>query len=137
MTTDMIDLARRAVACPRWRWREGMLTQRGARVLVSEDDGRYVLAARRSWKQPALMEEGETPDLTDAATLGCLLALVTEAYYDPKRLWNGYVEVHRDQHAVFYLEQAVHDEDGALVWNCVCSGETKAEVLVRALEIAT
>jgi len=62
---------------------------------------------------------------------------VTEAYYDPKRLWNGYVEVHRDQHAVFYLEQAVHDEDGALVWNCVCSGETKAEVLVRALEIAT
>ena len=115
-------LGRRSVACKGFRWLPGMKALGSFRVVESV---------------VPMMFPVDTPDLSDPATLGCLLALVTEAYYDPKRLWNGYVEVHRDQHAVFYLEQAVHDEEGALVWNCVCSGETEAEVIVRALEIAT
>lgn len=126
MTEDMIDLARRAVACKAWRWVPGM------RWWTDDDRGRLDDFQPEYMGRPT----NALPDLTDAATLGALFALVTEAYYDPKRLWDGYVEVHRDQHSVFYLEQAVHDEDGYLVWNCVCSGETKAEVLVRALEIA-
>ena len=119
---ELHALGRRAVACKGFRWLPGMKALGSFRVVESV---------------VPMMFPVDTPDLSDAATLGCLLALVTEAYYDQKRLWNGYVEVHRDQHAVFYLEQAVHDEEGALVWNCVCSGETKADVLVRALEIAT
>lgn len=119
---ELYALGRRAVACKGFRWLPGMKALGSFRVVESV---------------VPMMFPVDTPDLSDPATLGCLLALVTEAYYDPKRLWNGYVEVHRDQHAVFYLEQAVHDEEGALVWNCVCSGETEAEVIVRALEIAT
>ena len=119
---ELYALGRRAVACKGFRWLPGMKALGSFRVVESV---------------VPMMVPVDTPDLSDPATLGCLLALVTEAYYDPKRLWNGYVEVHRDQHAVFYLEQAVHDEEGALVWNCVCSGETEAEVIVRALEIAT
>ena len=119
---ELYALGRRAVACKGFRWLPGMKALGSFRVVESV---------------VPMMFPVDTPDLTDAATLGALFALVTEAYYDPKRLWNGYVEVHRDQHAVFYLEQAVHDEEGALVWNCVCSGETEAEVIVRALEIAT
>lgn len=119
---ELYALGRRAVACKGFRWLPGMKALGSFRVVESV---------------VPMMFPVDTPDLSDPATLGCLLALVREAYYDPKRLWNGYVEVHRDQHAVFYLEQAVHDEEGALVWNCVCSGETEAEVIVRALEIAT
>ena len=119
---ELYALGRRAVACKGWRWLGGMKALNSFRVVESV---------------VPMMFPVDTPDLSDPATLGALSALVTEAYYDPKRLWNGYVEVHRDQHAVFYLEQAVHDEEGALVWNCVCSGETEAEVIVRALEIAT
>ena len=129
MTDEQIALARCAVACKSWRWLPGML---------HGTQGESGLKWTSRYSDLGLdVDADRLPDLTDAATLGCLFALVTEAYYDPKRLWDGYVEIHRDQHAVFYLEQAVHDEDGYLVWNCVCSGETKAEVLVHALEIAT
>jgi hypothetical protein len=66
MTDDMLDLARRAVACKGWRWMPGMLTTEGMRVVVRcfNDDN-----------EP----DDDIPDLTDPATLGCLLALVREA----------------------------------------------------------
>jgi hypothetical protein len=48
------DLGRRAVACKHWRWMDGMVTF----GFVGED----------------------VPDLSDPATLGCLLALVREAW---------------------------------------------------------
>ena len=60
----MSELARRAVACKGWRWVPGMLTQHGSRYVA---EGR---CPRRS----------VLPDLTDPATLGCLLALVREAW---------------------------------------------------------
>jgi hypothetical protein len=65
MTT--IDLARRAIACPGWRWMPGMLAlDTGLRLDEMTDD----------W-------EAELPDFSDPATLGCLLALVREAWDDP------------------------------------------------------
>ena len=54
MTDDMMELARRAVACEGWRWMPGIL--------------------RLSSVSPAM------PDLTDPATLGCVLALVAERH---------------------------------------------------------
>lgn len=68
--TDVKDLARRAVACKGWRWAPGMLTLSGARILLVEDDGAYVL-------------DGELPDFADDATLGCVLAMVRKAWGEP------------------------------------------------------
>jgi hypothetical protein len=66
MTEEQIALARRAVACRGFRWLPGMLTTEGMRVVVRcfGDDN-----------EP----DDDIPDLTDPATLGCLLALVREA----------------------------------------------------------
>ena len=103
-------LAKRAVACPGWRWMPGMLTEHGNRYVA---EGRY---PRRS----------VLPDLSDPATLGCLLALVREAWGDPyvyamrlnvrRQIW--VVHVPSDRHNI-------HGE-----------GATEAEALVAALEAA-
>jgi hypothetical protein len=60
---EEIELARRAVASPHWRWMPGMLTDVGERVT-----------------DPAVCYLGTLPDLTDPATLGCVLALVRDAW---------------------------------------------------------
>jgi len=67
MTEEQIALARRAVACRGWRWMPGMADHWGQRLREGH------------WVDPA----AALPDLTDPATLGCLLALVREAWGDP------------------------------------------------------
>lgn len=77
MTEEHIALARRAVACQGWRWMPGMRwVNDPAKPLTSEgDEGRH--------------EYGYTPpkygipDLSDPATLGCILALVRKAHGAP------------------------------------------------------
>jgi hypothetical protein len=61
-----IELAKRAVACKRWRWMPGMLTINGTRIQ----------------RTPNVEITAAWPDLDDPATLGCLLALVREAWGD-------------------------------------------------------
>lgn len=80
MTEEQIALAKRAVACRGFRWMAGMLTSHGARYLGFDlwvDRGQRVAV----FADP---DEGEVPDLTDPATLGCLLALVREAWGDER-----------------------------------------------------
>ena len=111
------DLGRRAVACAHWRWMPGMLAYvritlddkpYERRVQVVSGNGRSFLGTTtrpgksaddtRAWGmvrhvQAAPVEEEDfIPDLTDPATLGCLLYLVREAWPDE---WTDYaVPVH-------------------------------------------
>jgi hypothetical protein len=117
-------LNERAVMCKGWRWLPGMLTMDEVRIYAVEgdtfdgfdDDSEY-----NDHPVSAL----EWPDLTDPATLGCLLALVRKAWgcsgmatMQNMRCWE--------------------------VWQCQkCSGKcfdgfgaTEAEALVDALEAA-
>ena len=60
----MNNLSQRAVSCKHWRWMPGMLS------LPPQAD--------RCQRDGQMMVE-RLPDLTDPATVGCLLALVREA----------------------------------------------------------
>jgi hypothetical protein len=79
MTDDeraqVADLARRAVAAPGWRWLPGMLTSTGLRVLRVDDDG-YTVGYKESMGYIWTLGNDALPDLTDAATRGCLLELI-------------------------------------------------------------
>ena len=68
---QMIEIARRAVACKGWRWEPGMRTQRGLRLGVVW--GTYNTAAVLDGTQRSAISEtvflvDELPDLTDPAT---------------------------------------------------------------------
>ena len=120
MTEAQTALSRRVVACKGWRWMPGMLTDEGRRVMQVWPDNLGI-----KWSHlldnRVVRDADALPDLTDPATLGCLLALVREAGGDPflcpaadrETGWwlNGYA-------AVDYLQ----------------SYRTEAEALVAALE---
>ena len=122
MTDEQTALSRRLVACKGWRWMPGMLRlratppgrrdhlKREGRVLDWDDT--WVYAA---W--PVI------PDVTDAATLGCLLALVREAWGDPYLCCVG------DRETGWRL-------DGYAAVEALHSYRCEAEALVAALEAA-
>lgn len=115
MTEDLISLARRAVACKGWRWMPGMRTTDGMRVI--HDPYRWPAVPRPLGDH--------LPDLTDPATLGCLLALVREA-------WDARWVCTTPEYC---------SEDGQDTWRvdgieARAYGPTEAEALVAALEKA-
>jgi len=75
------DLGRRAAACKHWRWMPGMQVEplRFRVVWMTDDTIGECDQVSYSWKNvPDIY-----PDLSDPATLGCLLALVREARREP------------------------------------------------------
>jgi hypothetical protein len=77
MTDEQIALAKRALACKGWRWMRGMSNDRGQTIdCVDLIQGKAYCG---EWDA----DMTALPDLTDPATLGCLLALVREAWGDP------------------------------------------------------
>lgn len=81
-----INLARRAVASKRWRWMPGMRDTDGAIVVFV--DGSWLVTTvyiddRDGWSTGSRLARNALPDLDDPATLGCLLALVREAWSEP------------------------------------------------------
>ena len=88
----MSDLARRAVACPRWRWMRGstalILYREHPCADVEPERMRHVVTCDGALDLSAyawmgIANHDPLPDLSDPATVGCLLALVREAWCDP------------------------------------------------------
>jgi len=72
----MSDLAKRAFACKHFRWMPGM------RAIVPKNLP-MAWGTTRACRIPHSVHPTMVPDLTDPATLGCLLALVREAWGEP------------------------------------------------------
>ena len=102
MSNDMIALSRRAVACKGWRWMPGMRTVDAMRVIHDPDrwPDRPCAIREGGWidTAPPRPLKDDLPDVTDAATLGCLLALVRAAWRDHivAKFGNGWWELETD-----------------------------------------
>jgi hypothetical protein len=112
--------------CKGWRWMPGMRTQRGLRLGVVWDTYNVAAVLSDGTQRSAISETvflfDELPDITDPATLGCLLALVREAWGQDdmgasryKGRWCVEFTPQEGQHHAFY-------------------GDNEAEALVAALE---
>ena len=122
MTADMLDLARRAVACKGWRWMPGMLDPFGRRVMCVWPDDLGIKWSHIP-ENCVVRDADALPDLSDAATLGCLLALVREVRQEP----TGFVVPTHAGGWSYYTRLISAD------WY---SGDIEAEAIVAALEAA-
>jgi hypothetical protein len=138
------DLGLRAVACKHWRWMPGMITHSGERVFAvdNKENVKHIFVLTPGQFVRSLRADERVPRIDDPATLGCLLALVREA-------WT------RDADFNEWVAYAVPIFDGLETWRVGCfTGEqkmiaicnmstmkpvdasTEAEALVAALEAA-
>jgi len=119
MNDQMQALARRAVACKHWQLMRGMTLLDGG-LVTGERDGVPIVYARDGRHSADML-----PDLTDPATLGCLLALVRQAWDDPSLCAN-------DAGAYDLMFWHVYADDKFVSLGC----QTEAEALIAALEAA-
>ena len=121
----MKEIAQRVVDCKHWRWMAGM------RALDSsgEEHPARVIDHRRSVVyedndgaiHEGVVSRSDVPDLSDPATLGCLLTLVRDAHRDAY----AYASFHDDGWGVF--------DWGDLL---IAEGRSEQEALIKALEAA-
>lgn len=137
MTEEQIALARRAVVCKGWRWMPGMRAtlSSGLVVRLADHDEGSLWWATITGGATCIVDMRHpsytvAPDLSDPATVGCLLALVREAWVDEcaghtyDEFWNGW-----------FFKSRVRDGDGGNV-RILGQFRSEAEALVVALEAA-
>lgn len=148
----MVALARRAVACPGWRWLEGCVDMAGCVYLgqFAHGDMRHTWAKHDrgswAWAEP----EFNLPDLSHPATLGCLLHLVREAWSQPV---SAAITTRKTYEEHSWPQGGFDDDEGREVYGFwtvdpwphprvdmyaleYIRVPTEAEALVRALELA-
>jgi len=134
-TGELESLSRRAVACKHWRWLPGMLTTDGLRIL--EGGTHYVIGYKfGETRRGGGLFDGEStgllPDLTDPATLGCVLALVREAFPTAPATTSRHSSWEMSRgHYYFWIVSFCTGKK----WD-QSSGQTEAAALVAALEAA-
>jgi hypothetical protein len=131
MSTEQLDnleqLGLRAVACKHWKWLGGMRV-----VSPAEHSGAtgYTVRVESGYVAKA----GEYPDFTDNATLGCLVALVRQAWKasDLAAIRSAF----KDGSVVwsFPLTRELREKLGLM--GGYLGGATEAEAFVVALEAA-
>lgn len=131
----MNELAQRAVACKGWRWMPGMLATDGVSLACRVyNDGLVLRWATNIPDWPLHSVDGNEdflPDLSDPATLGCLLALVREAWGGPAlSVTAGYT---KDRKVEWEVEHPHPDSLPEALWTYF---DSEAEALVAALEAA-
>lgn len=91
MSSDTETLGRRAVACPKWRWLPGMVAQ-GIHPETNTFSFVRIEAFHisKTAKEQAEQVLNPLPLLSDAATLGCILHCVREAWQDQWMSCQGY-----------------------------------------------
>lgn len=130
MTPELQALGKRAVARKGQTWLPGMrlwCPERGYGRIIALTPGLLIEWERGHHRKTWTLKAAKSqliPDLTDPATLGCLLSLLREAWRDPKG-------------SVYYLAP-VESEPG---WFAEFGARaelyaTEAEALVAALEAA-
>jgi len=120
------DLGRRAVACKHWRWRDGSKRVHAEHRWAWRLCGwRWFPCDERSNAVHDSCFAEAIPDLSDPATLGCLLALVREA-------WNDHSLCANDAGPYDLMFWHVYTDDRNVSEGC----QTEAEALVAALEAA-
>jgi hypothetical protein len=141
MTPDLTALGLRAVKCKRWRLMPGMLALLGTRLVQMDEGSISDMAEGENPIYPWFWQGPAIPDLSDPATIGCLLALVRGAWGETAHM----------------VRLQTHDSDGAggmkrACWWALATGltseplllddgryiaaPTEAEALVVALEAA-
>jgi len=115
LTTEQQSLGKRAIMCACFRWHQGMLRYYTA-------DGFY----ERCSGSDNLRISGQIPDCTDAATVGCLLALLREVTGMPH---------------LIVTPSHISPEGTAVMWQVhngkqVVFGQTEAEAIIATLELA-